>query len=163
MKIIFGKISNLGTFNLVSSATKYSMICQQLLQKSTMASMGKLFAPLVLLNPKHKPCYPVRVASRNTISVINNCFKKKKIVQEKLEPLWDDGYGTQTAKDFLEAAKDMIMPDNGPPRWLCPIECGSPIKNSPVLLFLPGIYMTINQEPKKSTLILSFIVQFVYL
>ncbi|CAA2996387.1 acyltransferase-like protein At1g54570, chloroplastic isoform X2 [Olea europaea var. sylvestris] len=104
-----------------------------------MASMGKLFAPLVLLNPKHKPCYPVWVASRNTISVINNCFKKKKIVQEKLEPLWDDGYGTQTAKDFLEAAKDMIMPDNGPPRWLCPIECGSPIKNSPVLLFLPGI------------------------
>ncbi|KAL2551118.1 Acyltransferase-like protein [Forsythia ovata] len=104
-----------------------------------MASMGKVFPPSVLSNPKYKPCYPGRVASRNTKSVIKNCFNEKYFVQEKLEPLWDDGYGSQTAKDYLEAAKDMIRPDNGPPRWFCPIESGPPIKNSPVLLFLPGI------------------------
>ncbi|CAI9762570.1 unnamed protein product [Fraxinus pennsylvanica] len=102
-------------------------------------AMENIFPPMVLLNPKQKHCNPVRVASRNTKSVINNCFKKKYFVQEKLEPMWDDGYGTQTAKDYLEAAKDMIMPDNGPPRWFCPIESGPPIENSPVLLFLPGI------------------------
>ncbi|RZC57565.1 hypothetical protein C5167_004869 [Papaver somniferum] len=28
--------------------------------------------------------------------------------------------------------------DGGPPRWFCPVECGKPIKGSPVLLFLPG-------------------------
>ncbi|XVF31217.1 hypothetical protein REPUB_Repub16aG0126600 [Reevesia pubescens] len=63
----------------------------------------------------------------------------KEIVSEELEVLWDDGYGTNTVKDYLEAAKDMIKPDGGPPRWFCPVECGRPIKGSPVLLFLPGL------------------------
>ncbi|KAF2287917.1 hypothetical protein GH714_003204 [Hevea brasiliensis] len=31
------------------------------------------------------------------------------------------------------------MPDGGPPRWFCPLECGQPRKNSPTLLFLPGM------------------------
>ncbi|XWS58289.1 hypothetical protein CRYUN_Cryun08bG0021100 [Craigia yunnanensis] len=63
---------------------------------------------------------------------------EKKMVKE-LEVLWDDGFGTNTVKDYLDAAKDMIMPDGGPPRWFCPVECGRPIKDSPVLLFLPGL------------------------
>ncbi|RZC46643.1 hypothetical protein C5167_039592 [Papaver somniferum] len=29
--------------------------------------------------------------------------------------------------------------DGGPPRWFCPVECGNPMKDSHVLLFLPGI------------------------
>ncbi|GFP86709.1 acyltransferase-like protein at1g54570 chloroplastic [Phtheirospermum japonicum] len=33
----------------------------------------------------------------------------------------------------------MIKSDGGPPRWFCPIESGPPLKNSPVLLYLPGI------------------------
>ncbi|XWS57636.1 hypothetical protein CRYUN_Cryun09bG0190300 [Craigia yunnanensis] len=63
----------------------------------------------------------------------------KEMVSEELEVLWDDGYGTNTVKDYLDAAKDMIKPDGGPPRWFCPVECGPPVKDSPVLLFLPGI------------------------
>ncbi|KAK6158390.1 hypothetical protein DH2020_005704 [Rehmannia glutinosa] len=59
--------------------------------------------------------------------------------KQELKPLWDDGYGTQTVKDYLEAAKDMIKSDGGPPRWFCPIESGPPLQNSPVLLYLPGI------------------------
>ncbi|KAK6137344.1 hypothetical protein DH2020_028904 [Rehmannia glutinosa] len=59
--------------------------------------------------------------------------------KQELKPLWDDGYGTQTVKDYLEAAKVMIKPDGGPPRWFCPIESGPPLQNSPVLLYLPGI------------------------
>ncbi|XP_022719246.1 acyltransferase-like protein At1g54570, chloroplastic isoform X2 [Durio zibethinus] len=63
----------------------------------------------------------------------------KEMVSEELEVLWDDGYGTNTVKDYLYEAKDMIKNDGGPPRWFCPIECGRPIKDSPVLLFLPGL------------------------
>ncbi|XVF06247.1 hypothetical protein REPUB_Repub06bG0031300 [Reevesia pubescens] len=63
----------------------------------------------------------------------------EEMVSEKLKVLWDDGYGTNTVKDYLDAAKDMIKPDGGPPRWVCPVECGRPIKDSPVLLFLPGV------------------------
>ncbi|KAA8545000.1 hypothetical protein F0562_019783 [Nyssa sinensis] len=33
----------------------------------------------------------------------------------------------------------MIRPDGGPPRWFCPVECGRPLKGSPLLLFLPGM------------------------
>ena len=57
---------------------------------------------------------------------------------EHLEVLWDDGYGTDTVKDYVEISKEMIRPDGGPPRWFCPVSCGQPLKDSPVLLFLPG-------------------------
>ncbi|XVF42107.1 hypothetical protein PTKIN_Ptkin01aG0333400 [Pterospermum kingtungense] len=63
----------------------------------------------------------------------------KKLVCEELEELWDDGYGTNTVNDYLDAAKDMIKPDGGPPRWFCPVACGRPIKDYPLLLFLPGV------------------------
>lgn len=64
--------------------------------------------------------------------------KSKEDIQDKLEPLWDDGYGTQTVKDFLEIGSDIIKPDGGPPRWFTPISAGPPLKDSPLLLFLPG-------------------------
>ncbi|KAF9605405.1 hypothetical protein IFM89_016982 [Coptis chinensis] len=65
--------------------------------------------------------------------------KKRKKVGNELEALWDDGYGTVTVKDYLEASKEFISYDGGPPRWFSPVECGKPVKGSPVLLFLPGI------------------------
>lgn len=66
--------------------------------------------------------------------------KREKVSEEeKLEPLWDDGYGTQSVKDYLDLAKEIIKPDGGPPRWFTPISCGPPLKDSPILLFLPGI------------------------
>ena len=68
--------------------------------------------------------------------------KKKKSVKddipEKLKPMWDDGYGTETVKDYFDAVKEMVKPDGGPPRWFSPISCGRPQKDSPILLFLPG-------------------------
>ncbi|CAI9293626.1 unnamed protein product [Lactuca saligna] len=60
----------------------------------------------------------------------------KKISQnapEKLQPLWDDGYGRN------RKTMDLIKNDGGPPRWFCPVACGMPLKDSPVLLYLPGI------------------------
>ena len=71
--------------------------------------------------------------------------KKKKSVEdgnddgtEKLEPFWDDGYGSETMKDYFDAVKEITKPDGGPPRWFSPISCGRPLKGSPILLFLPG-------------------------
>lgn len=63
----------------------------------------------------------------------------KDAVFKDLELLWDDGHGTKTVKDYLDGAKEIIKPDGGPPRWFCPAECGKPLKDSPVLLFLPGL------------------------
>ncbi|XP_049350909.1 phytyl ester synthase 1, chloroplastic isoform X1 [Solanum verrucosum] len=65
--------------------------------------------------------------------------KNKEDIQNKLETLWDDGYGTQTVKDYLEIGSEIVKPDGGPPRWFTPISAGPPLENSPLLLFLPGM------------------------
>ncbi|KAL8196346.1 hypothetical protein R6Q57_025346 [Mikania cordata] len=56
-----------------------------------------------------------------------------------LEPLWDDGYGTQSLKDYIDIAMNMIKSDGGPPRWFCPIACGRPLIDAPLLLYIPGM------------------------
>ncbi|KAF8017906.1 hypothetical protein BT93_H2964 [Corymbia citriodora subsp. variegata] len=76
------------------------------------------------------------------IEKIEAIEKKKKVekeAKESLEVLWDDAFGTKSVKDYLEWARFMIKPDGGPPRWFCPVECGHPLNDSPVLLFLPGL------------------------
>lgn len=73
---------------------------------------------------------------------LNTKVEEKKRVEdnvlETLEPLWDDGYGTETVRDYFDIAKGIVKPDGGPPRWFCPVSCGRPLKDSPVLLFLAG-------------------------
>ncbi|ERN16884.1 hypothetical protein AMTRI_Chr02g264470 [Amborella trichopoda] len=57
-----------------------------------------------------------------------------------LELLEDDlSWEVQSVKDFFDRSKEFTRPDGGPPRWFTPIECGCPMKDSPVLLFLPGM------------------------
>ncbi|XP_022029263.1 acyltransferase-like protein At1g54570, chloroplastic isoform X1 [Helianthus annuus] len=56
-----------------------------------------------------------------------------------LEPLWDDGYGTQSLGDYIDIAMSMLKSDGGPPRWFCPVACGKPLNDSPVLLYIPGM------------------------
>uniref|UniRef100_A0A2N9I8R5 AB hydrolase-1 domain-containing protein n=1 Tax=Fagus sylvatica TaxID=28930 RepID=A0A2N9I8R5_FAGSY len=79
-----------------------------------------------------------RTAYTHMRSKIEGKKRVKDDVMETLKPLWDDGYGTETIRDFFDMAKDMVKPDGGPPRWFCPIACGCPLKDSPVLFFLPG-------------------------
>ncbi|KAJ3702049.1 hypothetical protein LUZ61_005754 [Rhynchospora tenuis] len=66
----------------------------------------------------------------------------EKKVQEpediELEVLYDDGFGSVSVKDYFRAAKDVVRDDGGPPRWFSPVECGKPVNNAPLLLFLPG-------------------------
>ncbi|CAN6469283.1 unnamed protein product [Victoria cruziana] len=53
--------------------------------------------------------------------------------------LIDDTFDkTDSVKDYLDLSKDFVRPDGGPLRWFCPVECGAPVKNAPLLLFLPG-------------------------
>ncbi|KAL5058806.1 hypothetical protein RYX36_030410 [Vicia faba] len=42
-------------------------------------------------------------------------------------------------KEYLKQAKELIEADGGPPRWFSPLDCGSQLENSPLMLFLPGI------------------------
>ncbi|MCL7024036.1 hypothetical protein MKW94_021561 [Papaver nudicaule] len=64
----------------------------------------------------------------------------EEITNSELGALWDDGYGTTSVRDYLDISREMVKKtDDGPPRWFCPVECGNPVKDSPVLLFLPGL------------------------
>uniref|UniRef100_A0A1D1ZH36 Acyltransferase-like protein At1g54570, chloroplastic n=1 Tax=Anthurium amnicola TaxID=1678845 RepID=A0A1D1ZH36_9ARAE len=58
---------------------------------------------------------------------------------EGLCVLYEDGFGKASVKDYLDWSREMIRPDDGGPRWFCPLECGAPFKGSPLLLFLPGM------------------------
>lgn len=44
----------------------------------------------------------------------------------------------RSLKDYFEQSVELIRSDGGPPRWFSPMECGSRMDNSPLLLFLPG-------------------------
>ncbi|XP_027350946.1 acyltransferase-like protein At3g26840, chloroplastic [Abrus precatorius] len=60
--------------------------------------------------------------------------EKEKRWEEKEEKQQRNGW-----KEYFEQSKELIKPDGGPPRWFSPLECGSRLDNSPLLLFLPGI------------------------
>ncbi|KAL3647195.1 hypothetical protein CASFOL_008163 [Castilleja foliolosa] len=88
---------------------------------------------------------PLKEESKGASSVefknghVSSIVEDKVFNEEKLEALWDDGYGTETVKQYLDYAKEIIKPDGGPARWFTPISCGPHLKDSPVLLFLPGM------------------------
>ncbi|GLT95242.1 hypothetical protein SLE2022_129350 [Rubroshorea leprosula] len=119
-----------------------------------MASIPTFRVSLHGVNSEYRPHFQVRAQGLggNDLTMVSSSdgrggrlkssVEKKSVkglVSEHLEVLWDDGYGTNTVKDYLTASSEMIKPDGGPPRWFCPVECGCPVKDSPVLLFLPGL------------------------
>ncbi|KAF5479268.1 hypothetical protein F2P56_000102 [Juglans regia] len=51
----------------------------------------------------------------------------------------DPAVERRSFKEYFERSKELIIrSDGGPPRWFTPLECGSPLANSPLLLFLPA-------------------------
>lgn len=60
-----------------------------------------------------------------------------------LEMFYDDGYlDGRGLSDYFDAVTDVVQHDDaGPPRWFCPVDAGPPMKNAPLLLFLPGIML----------------------
>ncbi|KVI08492.1 Diacylglycerol acyltransferase [Cynara cardunculus var. scolymus] len=88
-----------------------------------------------------------KVVSLNDVGS-NALDDKSRWKEEKLETLWDDGFGTQTVKDYLDISEDIIKPDGGPPRWFCPVVADgndNPIPNSPVLLYLPDLVIFVEE------------------
>uniref|UniRef100_A0ACD5UPC0 Uncharacterized protein n=1 Tax=Avena sativa TaxID=4498 RepID=A0ACD5UPC0_AVESA len=89
------------------------------------------------------------VAVNGELGLINGRTEKKEDAVKEvageedkdrgLEPLYDDGFGAVTVKDYFAAAKALSKDDGGPPRWFCPVESGQPaVEDAPLLLFLPG-------------------------
>jgi hypothetical protein len=64
--------------------------------------------------------------------------------REKAEPVTatrseDPAVERGSFKDYFERSKELVSgSDGGPPRWFTPLECGPPLTDSPLLLFLPG-------------------------
>lgn len=42
-------------------------------------------------------------------------------------------------KEYMERAPELVTPMCSSPRWFCPLECGKPPADAPLLLFLPGM------------------------
>lgn len=53
-------------------------------------------------------------------------------------------------RDYFELAKSIIRSDgghgSGPPRWFSPLETASRMRNSPLLLYLPGLFVFSDRE-----------------
>ncbi|ONK78620.1 uncharacterized protein A4U43_C02F20720 [Asparagus officinalis] len=81
--------------------------------------------------------------SRNMKPIREMTRIKKPLIhssQNKLEPLYDDGYMTPKGiKEYHDAVSELLRYDVGPARWFCPMDCGPPIEGAPLLLFLPGL------------------------
>ncbi|PWA77275.1 diacylglycerol acyltransferase [Artemisia annua] len=107
-----------------------------------MSSSSVSLSPIFTLNQNQRLLHP-RVLVKSVggdDSVTLSGGSAKKDASKELEPFWDDGYGTQTMRDCAEKiAMDLVKSDGGPPRWFCPVACGKPLIDSPVLLYLPGI------------------------
>lgn len=48
--------------------------------------------------------------------------------------------GSLNLKHYFQQSLELVRAsdDDGPPRWFSPLECGSRVKDSPLLLYLPG-------------------------
>ncbi|KAJ8441589.1 hypothetical protein Cgig2_023153 [Carnegiea gigantea] len=68
----------------------------------------------------------------NTPEVVRASPPKKVLEEDEGERM--------TLRDYFEQAKVLIRSEGGhrPPRWFSPLECGSRVHNSPLLLYLPG-------------------------
>jgi len=53
-------------------------------------------------------------------------------------PVKEEKQRQSSLKEYFEQAKELIEADGGPPRWFSPLEGGSQLDNSPLMLFLPG-------------------------
>ncbi|XP_062153363.1 phytyl ester synthase 2, chloroplastic-like [Alnus glutinosa] len=83
----------------------------------------------------------------NTATKKTSCFSGSGRLEkrEEAEPVTatmseDPAMERGSWRDYFERSKELLSKlDGGPPRWFTPLECGPPMTNSPLLLFLPGI------------------------
>ncbi|CAJ1789841.1 unnamed protein product [Sphenostylis stenocarpa] len=110
-----------------------------------MTAVGACFFPAATFSPscnRISSVTPLLAVSADQIpastAVRHGTVKKEKKVKEEKEKRRMNSWN-----EYFEQSKEMIGPDGGPPRWFSPLECGSRLDNSPLLLFLPVMYSCI--------------------
>ncbi|KAL2529233.1 Esterase/lipase/thioesterase family protein [Forsythia ovata] len=107
--------------------------------------------------------FPATVRPKHSVSAsVTNRVVESDILSEQEQRhrgpiVWDKGHfekknsiektrgnesqnGDLSLRDYLQLSRELITrSDGGPPRWFSPLECGARLKDSPLLLFLPGI------------------------
>ncbi|RVW45191.1 Acyltransferase-like protein, chloroplastic [Vitis vinifera] len=63
----------------------------------------------------------------------------EKTISKRFEDMEVSEVKRRSLQDYFQQSKDLSRSDGGPPRWFSPLECGTRLENSPLLLFLPGI------------------------
>ncbi|MFS7895105.1 hypothetical protein Hanom_Chr00s002383g01698411 [Helianthus anomalus] len=95
--------------------------------------MVKLTPSILTVSPRFKP---LSVASaEQPLMTVENFEVDLTVKRGRLETEVE----RFSLKDYLEQSRELLMTsDGGPPRWFSPLECGSRLDNSPLLLSLPG-------------------------
>ncbi|KAK3039122.1 hypothetical protein RJ639_028868 [Escallonia herrerae] len=78
-------------------------------------------------------------ARQPATSVCTSTMKARQETDGKPKLQVGSEVGRLTLNDYIEQSKDLMRPDGGPPRWFSPLECGSRLANSPLLLYLPEL------------------------
>ncbi|XP_074572947.1 phytyl ester synthase 2, chloroplastic-like isoform X2 [Curcuma longa] len=95
-------------------------------------AVAVLSAPLPLrLSPPQRRRFLYTSRAEVTFRTSRGAVAGKVLDDSVIEP--------RDLRDYIEQSREMIRPDGGPPRWFSPIECGARGKDSPLLLYLPGI------------------------
>ena len=63
----------------------------------------------------------------------------EKTISKRFEDMEVSEVERRSLQDYFQQSKDLSRSDGGPPRWFSPLECGTRLENSPLLLFLPGL------------------------
>ncbi|KAK7336128.1 hypothetical protein VNO77_16661 [Canavalia gladiata] len=89
--------------------------------------------------PSMAPRFAVSVDRVPATAEVKREERNGTVEKEKRREQKEEKQRRKDWKEYLEQSKVLIEPDGGPPRWFSPLECGSRLDNSPLLLFLPGI------------------------
>ncbi|XP_004294792.1 PREDICTED: acyltransferase-like protein At1g54570, chloroplastic isoform X1 [Fragaria vesca subsp. vesca] len=83
------------------------------------------------------PCFSINPSRKTRRLAFSTSHTMSGITREnQSQPLAEERV---SLKHFFEQAKDLVTSDSGPPHWFTPLDCGHPLHDSPLLLFLPGI------------------------
>ncbi|XP_073131343.1 phytyl ester synthase 2, chloroplastic-like [Henckelia pumila] len=75
-------------------------------------------------------------ASGKSVIKTTDMYKRK----ESSSVMEKNASSGSSLKDYYQQSVELVRAsDGGPPRWFSPLDCGSRMKDSPLLLYLPGL------------------------
>ncbi|KAG6438423.1 hypothetical protein SASPL_103366 [Salvia splendens] len=89
----------------------------------------------------------IRLISKSELSLYASAVRKEKQPRELAvhnavgrNPAAETEEGSSSLRNYFDQCRELISrSDDGPPRWFSPIGCRSRLKDSPLLLYLPGV------------------------